>query len=392
MATTNKDLAQPIVNSTNWDVPINANTAVIDAALGGNTTKSVTGVGITPVVLTASEYQKLVLTFSGTLTANVTYHIPSGVGGQWIVRNATSGAFTVTIGNVAAGTSFVAPQGSVRTVYSDGTNIRAADDIVGTIPNASVAYASGGVLTGSSGLTYDGTRLAVTATTASTDTATEALRLDSQSSGTPAVGIGTTMSFATETAAGNTEVGMQISAVTTDVASGSEDFDFILRLMAGGAAASQVLKVSSTGTAFLNAIVDAAGGNTATINGVTPALSSQVQAEAGTDNTTQMTPLRVAEAIAAFSLGTDQTWQSPTRAVSTTYQNTTGKPIFISLAFNGRSGQIFSGETSPVSLLIAGPTGFAAGDGNARYSLMAIIPNNWFYRAEGNLNMWAELR
>jgi hypothetical protein len=91
-------------------------------------------------------------------------------------------------------------------------------------------------------------------------------------------------------------------------------------------------------------------------------------------------------------LGVGQTWQSPTRAVSTTYQNTTGKPIFISLAFDGRSGQIFAGETSPVSLLIAGPTGFAAGDSNARYSLMAIIPNNWFYRAEGNLNMWAELR
>jgi hypothetical protein len=156
MATTNKDLAQPIVNSTNWDVPINANTAVIDAALGGNTTKNVTGVGITPVVLTASEYQKLVLTFSGTLTANVTYHIPSGVGGQWIVRNATSGAFTVTIGNVAAGTSFVAPQGFVRTVYSDGTNIRAADEVVSSIPNDTVAYSSGGILTGSANMTYDG--------------------------------------------------------------------------------------------------------------------------------------------------------------------------------------------------------------------------------------------
>jgi microcystin-dependent protein len=128
MATTNKDLAQPVVNSTNWDVPLNANTGVIDAALGGNTTKNVTGVGTTPVVLTTSEYQKLILTFSGTLTANVIYHIPSGVGGQWIVRNAASGAFTLTIGNVAAGTSVEIPQSSQRTVYSDGTNIRFSDD------------------------------------------------------------------------------------------------------------------------------------------------------------------------------------------------------------------------------------------------------------------------
>jgi hypothetical protein len=128
MATTNKDLAQPTVNSTNWDVPINANTGVIDAALGGNTTKNVTGVDATPVVLTASEYQKLILTFTGTLTANVTYQIPAGVGGQWIVRNATSGSFTVTIGSVGGGTSGVTPQGTQRTVYSDGTNIRFADD------------------------------------------------------------------------------------------------------------------------------------------------------------------------------------------------------------------------------------------------------------------------
>ena len=48
-----------------------------------------------------------------------------------------------------------------------------------------------------------------------------------------------------------------------------------------------------------NAYLDAAGGNTATINGITPAFSSQAQAIAGTDNTTMMTPLRVSQAITA---------------------------------------------------------------------------------------------
>ncbi len=42
-----------------------------------------------------------------------------------------------------------------------------------------------------------------------------------------------------------------------------------------------------------NYILDAAGGNTAQINGITPAIASQAQAEAGVDNTTLMTPLRV---------------------------------------------------------------------------------------------------
>lgn len=266
MATTNKDLAQPVVNSTNWDVPLNANTGVIDAALGGNTTKNVTGVGTTPVVLTTSEYQKLILTLSGTLTANVTYHIPSGVGGQWVVRNATSGAFTLTIGNVAGGTSVAITQGSQRIVYSDGTNIRFSDDVLPVIANENVVYSSGGTLTGSAGLTYNGTRLAVTATTAATSAPTEALILDSQSSGTPSAGIGTTMSFAAETAVGNTETGMQISAVTTDVTSGSEDFDFVLRLMAAGATAAEIARITSVGAMTLagdNVITGRAATNTA---------------------------------------------------------------------------------------------------------------------------------
>jgi len=46
-----------------------------------------------------------------------------------------------------------------------------------------------------------------------------------------------------------------------------------------------------------NAYLDSAGGNTATINGITPAFSSQAQAIAGTDNTTMMTPLRVSQGI-----------------------------------------------------------------------------------------------
>lgn len=73
-----------------------------------------------------------------------------------------------------------------------------------------------------------------------------------------------------------------------------------------------------------NAIVDAGGGNTATINGKTPLgtsdFASQVQAEAGTDNATVMTPLRVAQALAAGSgmvlLGTLSTTSGTTQTLS----------------------------------------------------------------------------
>lgn len=50
-------------------------------------------------------------------------------------------------------------------------------------------------------------------------------------------------------------------------------------------------------TVRANAIVDNAGGNTATINGITPALASQAEAQAGSDNTKLMTPLRSLQAI-----------------------------------------------------------------------------------------------
>lgn len=52
-------------------------------------------------------------------------------------------------------------------------------------------------------------------------------------------------------------------------------------------------------TVRANTFLDGAGGNTATINGITPALASQAEAEAGTDNTKLMTPLRVEQAINA---------------------------------------------------------------------------------------------
>jgi hypothetical protein len=84
-------------------------------------------------------------------------------------------------------------------------------------------------------------------TTATTNAVTQVLRLDSQSSGTPANGIGVGIEFATETAAANTEIGATIEAITTDVTSTSEDFDLSFKTMAAGAAAAERMRVKSTG-------------------------------------------------------------------------------------------------------------------------------------------------
>lgn len=124
MTTTNKGLAEPASGDLNWNVPLNANFDILDAALGGVTTIDVTAITATPVTLTATQYQKLIIAFTGTLTANVTYRIPNGVGGQWILTNVATGAYTITFTNVAATTTVLVPPSITGvTVYSNGTTV-----------------------------------------------------------------------------------------------------------------------------------------------------------------------------------------------------------------------------------------------------------------------------
>lgn len=121
MPTTNKGLNQPVIGSTGWGTPLNDNFGYIDDAFGGVTTINVTGVTATPVVLTQTQYQKLIIKFTGTLTANVTYQLPSGIGGKWVLRNSATGAFTITFASLGGGTSFVATPG-FSNAASDGVN------------------------------------------------------------------------------------------------------------------------------------------------------------------------------------------------------------------------------------------------------------------------------
>lgn len=147
--TPNKNIEKPgyndyAANPTGWSGPINVDWDIIDAALGGLT--SLTGVSGTST-LSVSEYQKLILQSAATLTGNVRYNIPSGVGGQWIVRNATSGNFTFTIGSVGGGTTVVIPQGQIEVIYSDGTNIRSTRSTADRFPVGGIVMWSGTIAT-----------------------------------------------------------------------------------------------------------------------------------------------------------------------------------------------------------------------------------------------------
>lgn len=176
--TTNKNITLPAYNDyaadpTGWQGPVNTNWQTIDKGLGGVLTKS----GLTggTVNLTITETQNLIIVASGTLSSNSTLTLPLNTGataitaGQWIVRNDTTGAYTLTIAPVSGGgTTAAVAQGETVCVYCDGTNVKLADNPTSFI-NAAFAARSvlaGTALTGGGNLSADVTLNADQATAA----------------------------------------------------------------------------------------------------------------------------------------------------------------------------------------------------------------------------------
>ena len=140
-------------------------------------------------------------------------------------------------------------------------------------------------------------------------------------------------------------------------------------------------------TVKANFFLDSAGGNTAQINGITPALSSQAQAEAGTDNTTQMTPLRVVDAIKNDTLSWNQTWQTVTRAFGTSYQNTTSRPIQPAIKTGGSGSLVQVSSDNATWLTVDSNDAVDYGHCNP------VIPVNYYYRVtQSTPQIWLELR
>jgi hypothetical protein len=158
--TTNKVIEKPGNGDyvDTWNVPANGDFDIIDQAFGGVTSLNATAGDAT---LSAAQYRSLILAISGSMSANVTYTIPSGKGGQWIVRNTTTGgSYTVTIASGGGGTSVVVDRNQNTTIFSDGTNIRVSGTQI-TVPGSDtqVIYNSSGVLGASANLTFDGSYL-----------------------------------------------------------------------------------------------------------------------------------------------------------------------------------------------------------------------------------------
>jgi len=121
MTTQNKGLSQPAYNSTSptWDVPLNANFGIIDAALGSSLPLSLTG---TDYTMSSTDVQNSRVDITGTITTNLNVNIPNNTGGFWIFTNNTTdtgAGYTVTVKTVS-GTGVLLTRGYATLVYSTG--------------------------------------------------------------------------------------------------------------------------------------------------------------------------------------------------------------------------------------------------------------------------------
>lgn len=141
--TSNKlGLIEPVAGgySGTWDQPFYANWQTIDAALGGTTTITLASSNVTLTIPTfpvnanppavATSAQNLRILLQGTLAANVFVNLPASVPGMWLIDNQTAvNSFTVTVKTAAGGSTGVTPpRGYLTYIYSDGTNVRYADE------------------------------------------------------------------------------------------------------------------------------------------------------------------------------------------------------------------------------------------------------------------------
>jgi len=122
-----------------WGDKVIADFNALNSAAGDVETISTTSGTVT---LTQAQSNKAAHVFTGTLTGNLTVGVIASIGRIWYVRNATSGAFTVTYQVTGgAGASVTITQGYSGFVYSNGTDCFKLDlaTASGTIVAAQIA-------------------------------------------------------------------------------------------------------------------------------------------------------------------------------------------------------------------------------------------------------------
>lgn len=270
--TTNKNLEEPGTGDTNWNTPLNNNFTTIDKAFGSFVSIPTT-TGNYPLV-TADLQNMCWKSNTSAFTGNVTYTIPNGIKGQWVVINqSAASAFTLSV--VCGASSILVDNGKTRSIYCDGASVFYADSPASAGSNTQVIYNSSGTLTGSNSLTFDGAAVSVGGSTATTNASCAGTTATVTFSNGQTIPVGSVV-----TIIGVTPTGYNGSWVTT-----------------GTATLNQVqFTVPSTLTSQTVAGTLSYGNLNLGGYNIGPQASQEL-AVAGTNNTAIMTPLRTAQAI-----------------------------------------------------------------------------------------------
>ena len=112
-------------NSGTWGTKTNTNLDLVQQAIVGFENIAITSTNTTLLMTdaTISPARNAVLRFTGTITANCTVFVASGIEKPYTLQNATSGAFTLALNQVGgASVIFGATDKTTKLVYLNGTD------------------------------------------------------------------------------------------------------------------------------------------------------------------------------------------------------------------------------------------------------------------------------
>jgi hypothetical protein len=154
-------------NAGTWGDITNTNLNILQQAIAGYSSialNATTGATLTFSNGLQSDGKNAVINLTGTITGNVTVTVPDGIEKTYIIKNSTTGAFTVQIKTTSGtGPTFATTDKGFKLVYANGTDV--VDVSLSSPPGGSttqVQFNSGGTaFGGSANFTWDGTNVVI---------------------------------------------------------------------------------------------------------------------------------------------------------------------------------------------------------------------------------------